>query len=322
VPPPPVFINYRSNEAGWAAYLDKTLGERFGPHQVFRASRSIEPSEDFRARILAALDGAALVVPVIGPRWIDVTDEAGRRRLDNDEDWVRREIAHALRRGITVLPVLVDGAAPLTAQALPADIARLADLQYVRLDRRTDARDAQVLGDHILRLLPPDRTPPGGAPDPARTRRPGAPAGRRVGLLAVLGVVLVLAGLLTWRLQYGSDRSAAAARTRTVTPPPAPSGAAHPWFVLEPATGRPAERFRVIGANFPARQQVKAQISVGGRWLVLGLAQTDEVGAFVLDVDPVRTGGVGRLAVGRHQVTVQSTRDAALRSYTDYPVTP
>ena len=47
---------------------------------------------------------------LIGPGWIDARDEQGHRRLDNPDDWVRLEIAHELKRKITVIPVQINRA--------------------------------------------------------------------------------------------------------------------------------------------------------------------------------------------------------------------
>jgi TIR domain-containing protein len=153
-----VFINYRSCDAGWAVHLDKALATRFGGEAVFRASRSIRPSEDYIDRILSAVGGAQLLVAVIGPTWVAAEDGNGDRALDRDADWVRREIAHALRSRIRVLPVLVDATRPLEASALPDDIGQLARCQYVRLSYRTAEADVRHLVDEIQKLVP-DMTP-------------------------------------------------------------------------------------------------------------------------------------------------------------------
>jgi hypothetical protein len=56
---------------------------------------------------------------VIGTHWLSITDDNGRRRLDDSEDFVRREIEAALQSGIRVIPVLVDGATMPPSDQLP-----------------------------------------------------------------------------------------------------------------------------------------------------------------------------------------------------------
>ena len=56
-----------------------------------------------------------------------MTDEQGRRRLDDPGDFVRVEVETVLGRDLPVIPVLVGGASMPPAQALPD---RLAPLVY------------------------------------------------------------------------------------------------------------------------------------------------------------------------------------------------
>jgi hypothetical protein len=42
----------------------------------------------------------------MGPNWLRATDASGKRRLDDEEDFVRMEIVAALERKIRVIPVI------------------------------------------------------------------------------------------------------------------------------------------------------------------------------------------------------------------------
>jgi hypothetical protein len=85
--------------------------------------------------------------PFIGPTWLTITDEAGRRRLDNPEDLVRLEIATALGRGddVLVIPVLLGPTSMPAAADLPKPLASLAERNAVRI---TD----ESWGDQVARL--------------------------------------------------------------------------------------------------------------------------------------------------------------------------
>jgi hypothetical protein len=62
---------------------------------------------------------------VIGKQWLPSVDEAGKRRLDDPDDFVRLEIATALKRNIRVIPVLVDAASMPRSNDLPDDLKLL-----------------------------------------------------------------------------------------------------------------------------------------------------------------------------------------------------
>jgi hypothetical protein len=58
---------------------------------------------------------------VIGPQWLRVTDDYGRRRIDRDDDWLRSEISHALQKRERILPVILSPNDMPHAEALPEE---------------------------------------------------------------------------------------------------------------------------------------------------------------------------------------------------------
>lgn len=121
-----IFISYRhADGAGEARSIFSELREHFGADRVFQDIRSLPKGDDFKAALAAALDQAAVVVAVIGPSWLTLTDGEGTRRLDREDDLVRQELAAALDRGIPIIPVLVNGAHMPRAADLPENIQRL-----------------------------------------------------------------------------------------------------------------------------------------------------------------------------------------------------
>ena len=90
------------------------------------------------------------MVVLIGPGWLDATDERGRR-LDRPDDWVRIELEAALKREIPVAPVLVDGATYPDADRLPPSLQALAYRQGGRVRNDTDFHsDMRVLIDRLV----------------------------------------------------------------------------------------------------------------------------------------------------------------------------
>lgn len=149
-----IFVNYRTEDEPFGAVLlDHELSARFGSTKVFRASKSIRLGEDFAEVILAAVRHSAALLVLIGPRWLTATDGEGVRRVDKPDDWVRREIAEAFRHKVRVIPILLNTSLP-RSDDLPADIARLARCQYLRIHHRNSRHDVRRLTEELAELVP------------------------------------------------------------------------------------------------------------------------------------------------------------------------
>jgi hypothetical protein len=150
-----VFINYRGADSDTAAVLiDRELTARFGSDQVFLDSRSIPAGTDFVEELLRRLRTCSVLVVVIGPRWLTLTDAAGRRRIDDPQDWIRREIYEAFTHGLRVVPVLTDDVALPVEGDLPAELAGLSRRQYLPLRRRYTTVDLAYLVERITETDP------------------------------------------------------------------------------------------------------------------------------------------------------------------------
>ncbi|MFC4495176.1 toll/interleukin-1 receptor domain-containing protein [Streptomyces ovatisporus] len=146
-----VFINYRTGDGEkTAALLDQELSRRFGKKSVFRASKSIPPSELYPDNLLTALRRSSLLLVVVGPAWTSF-----RSQLHNPKDWVRREIELAFSHQLSVLPIL-DGRKTdrLSKADLPPELARLADLQSLPFDTHDTEAGVKRIGDVVAELVP------------------------------------------------------------------------------------------------------------------------------------------------------------------------
>lgn len=131
-----IFLSYRRDDAGgWTTALADALQSRFGRQNVFIDVDHIHNFENFEHRIVTNIDQCDLLLAVVGKHWATIRDQdSGQRRLENPQDYVRREIARALERRVPVLPVLVDGAALPIPEDLPDDLRDLLRPNFQRLD--------------------------------------------------------------------------------------------------------------------------------------------------------------------------------------------
>jgi pterin-4a-carbinolamine dehydratase len=132
-----IFISYRRDETADAAQaVFAQLRSYFGSGQVFMDVNTIEPSDLWPARLRDALMDATCLVCIIGRNWLFAHDSYGRRRLDQDNDWVCNEIAAGLRRHKAIYPALIGHEAQMPPkEALPTRIRRFAHCQATRLTR-------------------------------------------------------------------------------------------------------------------------------------------------------------------------------------------
>ncbi len=122
-----VFISYRREDTeGQARALFQDLVAKLGRDSVFMDVDSIGLGRDFRTVLQERLATCDVMLVLIGPDWLAGKDKLGRRRLDNPGDYVRLEVAAALKRNIPVTPLLLHGAAMPAAEQLPEDLSDLA----------------------------------------------------------------------------------------------------------------------------------------------------------------------------------------------------
>ena len=124
-----IFISYRREESAPSALgIGQYLEKEFGRRNVF-IDIDMHAGAKFPLVLEERLATCKVLLALIGPRWASIKDEDGNRRLDDPSDWVRLEIARALNRGITVIPVRVNGGELPKKALLPPDIQGLLDHQ-------------------------------------------------------------------------------------------------------------------------------------------------------------------------------------------------
>src|SRR5918993_3942151 len=149
-----VFISYRRDEsAGYAGRIADSFEEYFGEDKVFRDIDSLEPGLDFSEAIERALESSEVLVAVIGKNWLTATDAAGQRRLENPDDFVRVEIATALKLNMRVIPVLVQGASMPGTDELPEDLVSIRRRQAIELHDTNWESDIAYLIAQVEKII-------------------------------------------------------------------------------------------------------------------------------------------------------------------------
>lgn len=136
-----IFVNYRREDSeSITGRIDDKLRDKFGSDDVYRDIDSIPPGSNFVEHLKGALDRCDVCLIVIGRHWLSP-------RLANENDWVRLEIEAVLKRGIPLLPVLVERAQMPSDADLPASLRPLRNWNALTIDSGADFRT------HVARLV-------------------------------------------------------------------------------------------------------------------------------------------------------------------------
>ena len=147
-------ISYRrADSAAMAGRICDRLKARYGEATVYMDIDNVPPGIDFRLDVHAALDQADVLIVVIGQKWLGVRRD-GHDRIADDHDFVRIEVEAALKRGIPVVPVLVNGASMPDPSSLPENIRPLAFRNAMYVDAGIDFHQHMTRLERSLDRLP------------------------------------------------------------------------------------------------------------------------------------------------------------------------
>jgi uracil-DNA glycosylase len=150
-----IFINYRRQDTeGYVGRLYDNLTQHFERGDIFMDVDSIPPGADFVKTLEDAVAACDVFIAMIGPQWLTVTDDGGERRLDQWNDFVRIEIASALKQGKLVIPVLVGRARMPSPAELPEDLNLLARRNAIELSHQRFMYDVEKLVKTIKEAVP------------------------------------------------------------------------------------------------------------------------------------------------------------------------
>ena len=116
---------------------------------------SIRAGADFFEAIDHTLKSCNVLLAIIGRRWLEASDEYGRR-LDNPDDLVRHEISTALNNGILVIPILVGGSVMPRSSDLPDELIPLGRRNAIGIRHESFHKDTERLIEAIQSIIDED----------------------------------------------------------------------------------------------------------------------------------------------------------------------
>src|SRR5262249_39814215 len=150
--PDKIFVSYRrDDDPNGAGRIRDVLTAKFGRPSVFMDVDDLLAGLRFDEELSKALAACDVFLAVIGPRWMDLLKA---KSSSGDRDYVREEIAEALRRKIVVIPVRVgrEGQLPPLPRLdeLPHEIRDLVHYQKHDVTYEQFRRDTNALVDAII----------------------------------------------------------------------------------------------------------------------------------------------------------------------------
>ena len=142
-----VYVSYRREDAGYVTRLNDSISRVVGIDRMVFDLYRIPLGVDFRTYLVTAIETADIMLVVIGPNWLM------SERLRDPDDFVRGEIATAIKKNKLVVPVLVGGAAMPLRSELPEDIQELAFKTSVTLSHTSWNTDVLPLIETINRAV-------------------------------------------------------------------------------------------------------------------------------------------------------------------------
>lgn len=180
-----VFISYRRADSQHAvdrlyAGLSRLMVEP--KRDIFMDVDNIPLGVDFEDHLSSKVAECETLLCVIGPNWLSEIQS----RAEDPKDFVRVEIEAALKRGIPVVPILLDGAPVPREHELPPSIRALSRRNGTEIRRATFEANVETLARGLgLNESAPVQKSAVSAPSERSARR---------GMIAAVSVLALIAG--------------------------------------------------------------------------------------------------------------------------------
>jgi len=133
---PSIFISYRiADSLSYANSLSLSFEKAFGEGSIFHDKSSLKPGMKWPEELAEKVKVAKVVLVLVAnaEKWLALNSN-GLRRMDDPEDWVRKEVETALADDKKlIIPVLIDDARLPSKNTLPETMRALLNIQYKQL---------------------------------------------------------------------------------------------------------------------------------------------------------------------------------------------
>ncbi len=144
-----IFISYRRDDTQYQADRLYELIKPMVPDpdkDIFIDVDNIPLGVDFVDHLGERVGQCGVLLALIGSRWLDTQNpKTQERRLDDQDDFVRIEIAQALKRNIRVIPIMFDGAQLPDETELPDELKPLVRRNGIPISRSSFEHDVKRL---------------------------------------------------------------------------------------------------------------------------------------------------------------------------------
>ena len=298
-----IFISYRrTDSAGYAQTVYARLSQHFSKDRVFMDVDTIGPGADFERVIETAISDCAVMIVLIGKRWME-GDSSGTQRLNNPKDYVRMELSAALQRDIRVIPVLVDGMNMPPEEVLPPSLQPITRRNALEISNTRFDFDVDRLITAVSRALEERQALQHETTATNRDELDLRGKAKRLEhswkILAVCAAAVVIIVIAIWWANRSQDNLAPKDNFQARDEPQLPA-------VRQPKDGKPIPAPSVLSPGNVFRDDLK----IGGKGpemvvIPSGVFQMGDVqGGGEKDELPVRTVKIENpFAIGRHEVT-------------------
>jgi TIR domain len=115
-----IFISYRrDDDPAFAARVHEGLGATFGKSNLFMNIDNLIVGQRFDKELAKALTECDVLIAIIGRHWVQSLRD---KIASGERDYVREEIAEALKREIAVVPTPVGPQGHMPAPPRPDDL--------------------------------------------------------------------------------------------------------------------------------------------------------------------------------------------------------